>query len=526
MIGLSLRAIVMGLDFHREFFGTDSREAFEPMWQFEGVGTYPPPLDQVPKSVTQSWLEFAGRLRHPILRARLNHLLWQVERTNRNKFASEAIDAYVLLSTRPNRDRTESAADLAFALDMGLRISDDARVEKVIERMTTLLEEELSVDASNAGAVIHMIGNLARLPHSRRPLRLADLAARAEAAFDDPFLLEPILELRQAITSEPLVKKNFADQMVDIWLRHAALQPTGLARAAFLDRALIRARRSNLSGREQEVLLELEKLDLRDSMTEISATVEVPRGQYEAWLNSFIGDGVWTSVLTRLGTHLPVASDRPRLEAEVRREMSQFPLQHSFQKTIVDRTGRPLHVASSDEERFRVAVAQHESLSLSLWGIHVSEVLEAVWPETLPSKLELISYFASELIADASARAFAQALEFWVDGQYEASLMVSIPRIEATIRRICEALGLPTYSIGRDGFLKANPLGTLLGNLRNKDSERLARYFESVLCDALGLNLRNLATHGLLDEITREQSALIIHLTLVLAQLRLEVPTV
>ena len=60
----------------------------------------------------------------------------------------------------------------------------------------------------------------------------------------------------------------------------------------------------------------------------------------------------------------------------------------------------------------------------------------------------------------------------------------------------------------------------ILADLDGVLDAKWRRYFANVLCDDLGINLRNRIAHGLVDEVAREDAALLVHIAFALSLFR------
>ncbi|MFL6111329.1 MAG: DUF4209 domain-containing protein [Catenulispora sp.] len=124
------------------------------------------------------------------------------------------------------------------------------------------------------------------------------------------------------------------------------------------------------------------------------------------------------------------------------------------------------------------------------------------------------SIFGAELAAG-----IGRAFSHYVAGQFEEALFCCLPRIEAGIRAVSMTLGLPIFidpGSSRSGIGGYKALGELLEGLDGMVPEHHRRYLQLLLANPLSINLRNRAFHGLMQEVSRQDAALVLHAALLI----------
>jgi hypothetical protein len=93
--------------------------------------------------------------------------------------------------------------------------------------------------------------------------------------------------------------------------------------------------------------------------------------------------------------------------------------------------------------------------------------------------------------------------------------MSTIPQLEAAIRSAAVSLQIVVIKNPqgeRPGGVRQ--LGALLADLRGRMDEAWRRYLMTALNDSLGLNLRDLVSHGLYGPVSRADVAIALHIAL------------
>ena len=108
-------------------------------------------------------------------------------------------------------------------------------------------------------------------------------------------------------------------------------------------------------------------------------------------------------------------------------------------------------------------------------------------------------------------------------GAYDRSAHLLVPRLERAIRELGRQAGtIVVREPIADQAGGVRSLGAILADLRDVLPEEWRRYFANLLTDELGLNLRNRISHGLVDQVTRDDAALLVHAAFALSLIRLE----
>jgi hypothetical protein len=133
----------------------------------------------------------------------------------------------------------------------------------------------------------------------------------------------------------------------------------------------------------------------------------------------------------------------------------------------------------------------------------------------------LADYFRRrEVFTEENVELLEHGFGHYFSGDHVSALHVLVPRFEAMVRDILNAVGQPTADPASGG---AFMLGTLLRDpvFRGAAGEDLARYYEvTLLMSGLGLNLRNGLAHGTMppEAMHASNTELMLHLLLTLTR--------
>lgn len=535
-------AYALGYRFGRE--PTDEQRRlygpFELRFMFEDQASAPPlpELDDVTKAI---WAEVFERVPQPSARARFGDLLWSLRHSTRShEYALAAIDAYLALAgdtwprateeaTRGRDDGTpwgtvRRAECLRRAMELALEINNGGRIEQCATALFQAATECRANDAA-IGALFLLLAALVRLRPAQRPLGTRDLLISTLDAFRaDIFHVSQMTDLAVQIAESDEERRQLRAAQVRAYA-DAADAVTGIERALRLQEALELARTYSVPLVE-ELRGRLDQLEPDTTgLGRISVPIDIPAVELEAEVAFFVRNDWKESLLvfaTSGGT--PPSGDADRNRAFVQDLREQAPLQFIIPTVITNAQGRVVDRANTDEEHDRLALLQQESLRISLWGWLTQEILSRALAER-PSHDELTAFFTTELVRPEIAERVATALDHYLDGRFDESAHLLVPRIEAIVRDLALAAGVP---VAREPF-GAEPggvatLGALLYGLGGRFDESWLRYLQNTLVEPGGLNLRNRICHGLLDQCGPLEAGILIHVACFLATLRVSPP--
>ena len=475
----------------------------------------PPALDSIEDDDVTRWDGAAAELADvPVLAARLNDLLWERRWGDKPyQHALTAIDAYLeLADSEP--EPLERVMQLRRALELARQVKNVERQTTLVERIMAAAEESLAADEEQPGVALRLIEALAALPaEAVAPEAVGALLDAAEEAYDDPWILQSVLDLKVSRTTDLDEKRQLWREQVATW-RSRAESATGVVRISFLRRAQEIASLYGLRDEEEAIGLEIQGISTDDlDLKTVSASVTITDDDAEAYIQAFIGDD-WESSLVRFGGLGPPGGDYERNVAAVMQQMKDYPIQFMVSRVILGPGNMPIREISSEEEHREAALVAYESQGISIDAHFRADVLDRLLSTFGPlTREELTDLFTAPLMPAVLAERIARAVELYFDGQFDESGHVILPRLEAVIRNMVRELGLRIVQPPRGevpGGVRA--LGQLLAAIQGHYDESWRRYMRNVLTEPTGHNIRNTALHGLVAGIRREQAALLIQI--------------
>ena len=177
---------------------------------------YPPAFDQLPKECAGLWADAFHRSTHPLTRARLADLLWELRHERTDVWAREAIRSYLLISNFPSYDR---ASWFSRALEIAGSLNDPGLVERVADSASQLALS--AVEADDPAGATRFLGAFMSAPASSRPPLLFDIAQRALEISSDPYQRDQLSELSEEFAPSPEIVGELRRARVRSWLDRA-----------------------------------------------------------------------------------------------------------------------------------------------------------------------------------------------------------------------------------------------------------------------------------------------------------------
>lgn len=484
-------------------------------WRESKDGVFPMPLPKVDDKWLKFWAEVAEQSKSPLIRARLNDLLWERKWDRRpDLHARAAIDAYADL-VASTLNSLYLAEGLSRAIELICQINDDGRQTRVVECCITQARLSLeSKDGPKPGVTFRFVEALLQLPREKQPPEIDGLLDSCQRAYGhSPWHAQTILELRETRTKDPATINQLHVAQAKQWLQEAR-SSKGLKRLCDLQKALELAHKYGIKSIADTASREIQEIPEEElELKTISATTEIPRKDVEAFVASFVETPDWKDSLKRFGAYGPPSGDHSQNLQAVKNHRSQSPFQFLVKQTILGDDNAPIRTPTSEEEIATVALARQESLGISLFGHFATDILDAVRvKQGTINHAGLTDFFDTGLIPGDTAERIARALVLYWEGHPDESAHLLVPKIETVFRNLARELGIIIIyePIGdRPGGIRS--LGELLRSLKGRLNESWRRYFVNLLCDPVGVNLRNRLAHGLMPLAKREDAALLIH---------------
>lgn len=518
-VGLQYRLIANSASEDRQLFGP-----FGPF--FEGVletgepYRMPQDLGKVSAEVIDIWRLCALEDVHPVFRARLADLLWEVRQgADPHVWALLAVDSYAAAAGADWENPIEVRDGLFRALELCLMLNQPNRDGPVLAALADMAERSLDSSNREPGVVIPILEVLAE----RGEPAAEQLTSEALADYgDDPWIMESLLEIHALFCSP--------DEREEIWERQVAgfveqADPAGgMRKHALLRKAAELAASKGLTAAHDEIVARIEAIDWEEmGFGTAQFETEVDAEAVDERVAAIVGDDDLDSALARFGSQIPTG-DLDENRAFVEDLVAEHPLQRLLSQQVIGDYNCVLWQVSDLESQQEFDLYRYEQQSILFFAqLPGLQALRRIVSRYTTSAEALTELFTTQLIEPAVAERIARTVELWQQGDPDAAVSVLAPRLERVIRNACHLGGLRVTKQadmrrGLPGGVLG--LGALLSSLEGRLGESERRYLLGALVEVTSLNLRNRVAHGQVDRASDTDYVILFHIACWLRLLR------
>lgn len=529
--------------------GSKERARMEPDMRGPDATTDPVDTDDLHQDVLHSWLALAGVATSSAAQAQLGHLLFQAGAPGGRTHAENAIDGYLALAAGDAR-HTDKVHAARIAVRLARAVNDTSRYETALTQLRTVAQNAIMGSRPSVGAVRDAFRTLI----SENAAATDALIELACAAWPSSEQTDMFLHLLLKVATDPADRESIWTRRVNNFIDIANRTDRNIVRAMRLRQALEVAEQSGVRELRQRaaVLLQgVRHLDL--GMMHISAS----RHQFEEHFEEVVaqllqdrGAGELTPIGDHDGSDNEDNEDRedredgqsggerptwyrrlvnfaniepPTGDPAANRELIAMrqrisPLSQIFPKQLQTPEGLPLYAAGDEAEKSELDLVEWESELLTTWTPFFAEALQRVIAEDVPTSEQLVASLTSDPVSppQIAVQLAASFQRFW-SGDGEGAVFITLPLIEALIRN---AVIDSDHGIFR---LQKNQqpgqyvgLGLLLPLYYDSYDihVREQRFLTAMFNHPAGWNLRNLAMHGYIPNVSGQVAALVLYAAL------------
>lgn len=452
----------------------------------------------------------------PIVRSHLGDLVYSF-RSNRADVGERAFDAYLQLAADPTVEHYERHVLFAHSGRLASQLKDDAKVETVRRCLERLLDETLALPRKEPGTFLRSLDVFLRFDGDEDFVR--ERLASAADMYADSLTRAEITEQRARLSDDPAVAAGLRREHLDRLIDEASLLQETFAREQMLREAQAFARRHGFRdavGTISSLLRAIKPEDYELKILELDHPFDddalAKRRALLAELETAAPPKAWR-IWAGLIPSLSPEGERPPYELTVADRIATL--------RVINRQGHVAFVATNDDETRKYRQREQDQLLYN----YNAQLL--IWPglAALLDRHECVKAW-HDAVSAAGALAASKPAQRRVDGTLAgimtgdvAAVSDAVPVIEAMIRELAVALEVSIYNPSG----AANEFKTMGGLIRDLQDHlgTFARFWDFVLTDTLGYNIRNDYLHGFIDELDDFQAVVVLQ---VFAQLLFLVP--
>ena len=484
--------------------------AFHPSMEF-GDKVYPPPLSRIPPSWMPIWARAFSCAPYAYIRARFADLLWEAKYGGEEsyKWSRQAIDAYLQALDEPFGEHVYLVGGAIRALALAKQLNDKQRQSSAIAVLRTVVRKDIDNSEIMPGTTIRSLTVLADLSRAQCPKDLGDLIDAALQQEQSLHAQLACLELKVLLAQTHEEQQGLWEAQVNT---HAdeGRSKEGLARFMHFQNAIQLAEKHGLRDLANEMRQEAGPLG-EESFERVEIAEEIPAHTMEAIIGYFVGDDSLPNALRRFGAETP-SGDPAQNRARAQDRMNEFPVRFLMTNLITGDQGELIKQFQTPEESEEYQVVSIETENICFFAATAVHILKEIG-ERYGAVGTDAKVFESELVDKTQAEWIALAVRHYEAGDYRSSVSVMAPRLENTIRGLAQRVGIVTLRDSKGGK-KVGGVKDLFGvleELKDRMPEPSRRYWRTLLVESLGLNLRDRIAHGLIDDPTPQDAAILIH---------------
>jgi hypothetical protein len=482
----------------------------------DGTITLIPDPGHLTLEMIQRWKAHLLVCRHPILKARYADLLFDFQKSVEGvappvDTARKAIDAYLEASYLAGAREYLVTSWLGRAVGLSASIGDTPRLEESVRRSLDWAQTSVNPNLPGTWTFLYDAIYCSRRVDEATKLRvvsrleavLASTTDQGAEAFDHQFatfaatlLLKHYRRIANKAEEHRVIKAAGAAT------EYAAAQVTPLFAVGWLQPLVEMYRDAGLIGDAERVQIEMRRRgrNAGDEMKAVSYPVQVPKEAIQQHFDLLCAPQESTTRIRRWA-----------VSNVTRVENAQKSLVESLRSTpLLARIGVQAMNAGQ-------VVAKVGSIETDLDGrlkFHLRQSLQirfplfvAGWQKILEGRSDgleaLVNIFADSPAFDETGLELIQGgLIRFFQNDYLAATHILIPQIERALRTTLGLLGRPTNTPvrGEKGVMQERNMSEALGDPEMKKllPNDMHQHLQMVFCSRLGLNLRNLVSHGVL----------------------------
>ena len=495
-------------------------------------------------SILDYWQSRSQEASHPFLRILYADLVWDLSRRVLEKGASircaqTVVDSSVELANRRLFKLLSTVRKkLARALSVAQSIKDQARLNQVVTAIITLEDEIAEPDKPGTWC----FGFDLLLKPKRIPVAQVD-EQRIIDRLEDNLARAAKINADLSLPHSPRASKEAAFRLAHYYRRKS--RPDDIRRVLVLYTEAVKA-----MARKSMTLLCMQWLQeafaaflqygMKDEADAVAVLMrEIGPGAQEEMTCTTHSMKISEEEIGRFTEQMMTGTEdevvegicqlfipnSAKIEERLRDMAANSVLMGLFSQSSIDKEGREVSRVGSvkdDPEGHLVLEMGREMQFHSFW-LKVS-LQEWVKRFNLTTDRLLERLQRSPLFASGHKDVLKAGLNAFLQGNHIAAVHILLPQIECAFRSLLVLTEKNTLRLRRDGGAKLKLLDELLRDPATKEifGENQVRYFQSLLTDARGWNLRNNVCHGLIETPSTNPvfSNRIIHILLVLSMVK------
>lgn len=479
-----------------------------------------PSIQDTSEEVVMLWRSLLGTITMPAAKARLNDLLFERRHDDVGEHGRRAVENY-LESTEGVDDDLETTTYLLRGWTLARQLKNEDLEEsarRIIWKRASASVHESS--RSMPGVLFPLLWALSK-PFRHRELDPQELEALSHAltalaqSESRGYLAQEIASMRRSlVASQSDMNQLLAidTDEVDAYFREANAASHAMVEMSHLEEAARVATMRGLNSKAKEAAARMQSIDPGQlGLQHFEESARVPAWIPESYIEKFTKHPHWQAGIYLFCTdpEVPTGDVDQHYENAIK---NRDPISLIFKNVILGADNLPRATLETEEDNDKHWVSLFSTFSAEYKGKLLAHALHRMQRRYGTPSISEVAEVLCEIgagdmrIARSLAKGF---MHFWQD-DFESSVAVVIPKIEAAARSLLRALDEGIYRVQVSASPGGYPgLHVLLDELENLALDRNWTWFlRWLLLGPSGQNLRNDYAHGFLGEIDPTYAAL------------------
>lgn len=467
------------------------------------------------------WLSRLKVTQNPIMKSRYADLVWEFSETVGKKkdfkMAQAVIDNNItIVKERLYNNEFSALSKLERGLYLALKLSDKVRI-KTIKELILEFEDAIAEDEKPGTWSFSfdlLLKNRIDLTAAERSKIISDLEERVKRlrsnANPEPWSVETA-----AIRLAGYYKKSGNSTKVSKILNELKEEckkygetVTPMQYQSWLDKLHAYFMQFQPKEEVSEIRREIYEngLKIRENLIPISQSMTFQDEELDKITNTFLSDNIYIDLLKLSYEFVP---KEERVIEQIKALAKNAPLLSLMTKTVVDDHGRKVAEIGNTEDDLEGNIIQQISSNINIQAIFLDKTIKKIIEHHDLNCEKLLSILMeSPVFLEERRELLEKSLQLYFNEDYISFCHIVIPQIESAFRTLlslCERPILKT-SENRKGH-EFKVLGDLLRDPIIEDVYDLnyKKYFQVLLNNQAGLNLRNHICHGISNVATFNQ---------------------
>lgn len=539
-VEFALRAEVFAFEFvgkrnsERSPWGT----YFGPRFILGGEGCFPD-IRHLDEDIFTYWKQRLEETKHPRIKARYADLIWDLMKaaTGRkpdHRIALSAINLYIEDLQYPVESMCH-VFQLERALNLAIFLKKHDKIEDIVNQMFSL--HKRTSDPNKMGlcwiplVILYEVRKRATLSEeqereiiNRMEGFLAQWAEIDSGNFNHSYARDAGRELAQIYRSrrEPTEAQRIVMTLggaIECFVRSAS----PLIGRTWLEKLHQDYLEVGLRSEADRVLGKMRELGVKaaEEMKPITSTIEIPTEEVNAHIDSLLEGGIddcWNNVSA---CYILNGTD---VWNQVRETQELAPLFSRIKISIGGELPRVQVGGVQDDEEGRFFL--QASMQISIKSPFLSKVIKQMFESYALTAEDFVERLYCSPIFDAGRKDILTCgVERYQSGDFVSAIHILVPQIEHLLRTLLGSFG-GTTSVRKEGVFREKDLGQVLSDpvmqhcFQTQGIEDIRRYFQALLTEQRGWNMRNQVCHGLPSSqgwFTRDRAVRLLHVLMVLS---------